>query len=527
MKSETVLIIDADSVIRDMMEKIIAPRCKTCTVASDGVEALELLKEMDFDIVIADVNLPGIDGLSLMAHVRKIKPETVFMIITGYSKDYSYDKIIKAGAKDFLKKPFTIEELKNKLERILDEREMEKEIKALLQKQADLNDQMATLLAVASDLTAELDFDTLFTLIVGKITEAMGAERTSFYITDWTKREIWTKVSQGIDTIHLPLGHGISGRVAESGVLLNVSDAWELPYFNREFDLKHNFRTGSVLATPVKNHLGEGIGVLQVINKKNGERFNSGDEVFLKSLASQVGIALENSLLHEEVNLSFESSIRTLAATVDARHPLTAGHSNRVTTYSLMIGKKMGLEKRAMDALNYAALLHDIGKIGISDAVLLKNGRFTDEERAEMNTHTEKTEEILNKFHFPKNMEGVPEIAAGHHEKVDGNGYHKGLVSDEIPFGSKIIAVADVFDALTSPRDYPKYAFGKILDCDLMPLAKVISILKNDSGSHFDKKVVTAFLECLPRALLDNRGSHFTPEYVDDTIRSLDPGLLP
>jgi HD-GYP domain-containing protein (c-di-GMP phosphodiesterase class II) len=137
-----------------------------------------------------------------------------------------------------------------------------------------------------------------------------------------------------------------------------------------------------------------------------------------------------------------------------------------------------------------------------------------------MNTHPQKTKEILDNFHFPRALGHVPQIAYSHHEKVDGTGYPMGLSDDQLPLGSRIIAVADVFDALTSPRDYPKYAFGKTLDCDIMPLPKVISILEQGAGSHFDTDVVGAFLSCLPTILIRHRGRRFQPEYVDDVIRS-------
>ena len=521
MNSENILIVDGDPVTRQMINQIIMPHCHILKTAENGMEALDLIKKIDFDIVIADINAPIINGLDLMFQVQKIKPETVFMILTGYSKDYSYEKIIGAGAKDFIKKPFTIEELKNKIVRIIDERKIKEENKRLLTQQADMNVQLKALLSVASDLASELDFDSLFPLIISKITEVMAAERTSLYIVDRNKQELWTKVAERIDIIRLPLGEGISGRVAETGELLNIADAWKLPYFNKEFDRKNNFRTRSVLCLPIKNHSGENVGVLQVINKKNKIRFDTRDEIFCKGLASQVGIALENALLHDELKLSFKSAVQTLSATVDAKHPLTAGHSRRVTEYALAIAQKMGLGQKELDNLNYAALLHDIGKIGIRDDVLLKNGPFTPEERAEMNSHPQKTKDILDKFYFPRALRHVPQIAASHHEKVNGKGYPMGLTGDQLPLGSKIIAVADVFDALTSPRDYPKYAFGKTLDCDIMPLPKVISILKKDAGSHFDTDVVAAFLSCLPEILFHHKGGRFQPEYVDDVINSL------
>jgi response regulator RpfG family c-di-GMP phosphodiesterase len=516
---ETILIVDDDPAIREMMANVISSYSKSYKIAADGLEALEFIQKNNIDIVISDINLPKLDGLTLLNRTKEIKPETAFIVITGYSQDYSYDRVIKAGAKDFIKKPFTLTELDNKLKRILHERRIEQENRQLLIRQTRLNKQLATVLDVASDLTQELDFDRLFSLIIGKITGIMLAERTSFYIIDWDKREIWTKVAEGIGQIHLLFGEGISGRVAETGETINVADAWALPYFNREFDRKHNFRTKSVLCTPVKNSNGQRIGVLQVINKKDKECFDKEDEFLLVALSSQVGIALENSLLHEELRLSFESSIRTLSAVVDARHPLTAGHSERVTEYSKLIAAEMGLSKKEIEVLTYAALLHDIGKIGIRDDVLLKNGPFTPEERSEMNAHPLKAKVILENFRFPKSLKDVPEIASHHHEKVNGKGYPNGLTGDNMSVGSKIIAVADVFDALTSPRDYPKYTLEKALECDRMPLPAVISILKKDIGSHFDQDVVHAFLGCLPQALLHFREVHFPPEYVDEVLQ--------
>jgi HD-GYP domain-containing protein (c-di-GMP phosphodiesterase class II) len=379
---------------------------------------------------------------------------------------------------------------------------------------------LAGLIAMASDLTSELDFDRLFPLIIGKVTDAMTAERTSLYVIDWEKREIWTRVAEGIGQIRLPLGEGISGRVAESGEMINVADAWELPYFNRTYDETNRFRTHSVLCIPIRGRRVRHIGVLQVINKKGKNCFDQDDEILIKGLVSQVGIALENSLLVDELKISFERSISSLSATVDAKHPFTAGHSERVTEYSLLMAGEMGLSQDQYEMLKYASLLHDIGKIGIRDEVLTKNGAFTPDEWKEMQLHPVKTRIILEKFHFPEHLQRVPEIASCHHERINGKGYPVGLQGDEIPLESKIMAVADVFDALTSKRDYPKYAFGEILKDDRMPINKVIAILQGDSGTHFDPVVVDAFQRCLKKALLRYRGEHFPPEYVDDFLQN-------
>lgn len=389
-----------------------------------------------------------------------------------------------------------------------------------------LRELLARLITISSNLMSELDFERLFPLIIGNVTEAMRAERTTMYIVDREKSELWSKVSEGIEQVRLPVGHGISGRVAETGEIINVVDAWGLPYFDRSYDLKNNFHTQSVLCVPIASRSKEIIGVIQVINKKDKDCFDADDEVFLKGLTSQVAIALENSLLVDEIFNLFNSSISTLSAVVDAKHRFTAGHSERVKDYALIIADKMQLPKEEIEILRYAALLHDIGKIGIRDDVLTKNGEYSPEDWDEMKTHPAKTKAILDKFLFPRSLIAVPEVAYRHHEKINGTGYPDGLSGDQLPLGSKIIAVADVFDATTSQRDYPKYACGQTMNSEPLPLNKVINLLQEQSGSQLDPQVVDAFLQALPKALLLHRGKHFPPAYVDATIQLLQPELL-
>lgn len=515
------LVIDDDPQVRMTIVDVIKHFGHLCQTAADGLEALDIIQKEKFDIAICDIRMPEINGLELIEQAQQMNLDVPFIIMTGFSEEYSYDRIVQAGAKDFIRKPFTFQELTSKFDRILKERNLVEERDKLLNEQVTLNKKLSTFIGVAKDLNSELDFDRLLPLIIRKITEAMEAERSSLYIIDWDKREIWTKVAEEVDEIRLPLGQGISGKVAETGETINVAEARELPFFRPEFDKKYHFQTHSVLCMPVENRSGERIAVIQVLNKVGGKRFNEADEDMLRSLSGHVSIALENAFLLEEVRVSFESSIRTLSATVDAKHPLTAGHSQRVTEYALMIAREMNLDDAEQEVIKYAAILHDIGKIGIPDKVLLKDGPFTPEEREEMNTHPVKTQLILEQFHFPKALSQVPIIAKYHHEKVNGQGYPDGLTGDQLPLGSKILAVADVFDALTSKRDYPKYHGKKTLNCDPMPMKIVISIFNEERGNHFDSDVVDTFLRILPIALKIYRGSHFSHDYVDETIQSL------
>ncbi|MBF0232975.1 MAG: HD-GYP domain-containing protein [Desulfamplus sp.] len=194
--------------------------------------------------------------------------------------------------------------------------------------------------------------------------------------------------------------------------------------------------------------------------------------------------------LISELEQAFESFIRTLVTSIDAKHRLTAGHSTRVTEYVLFLGQKLSLGPEELEVLKYAALLHDIGKIGIPDAVLNKCGRFTLEERAVMNEHSAWTHRILSDIRLPRHLRDIPRMASCHHEKMDGTGYPYGLSGEGIPFFARIIAVGDVFDALTSRRDYPKYDRGKEFGLDAMSMDMAFGILEKDRHTHFDPGVV-------------------------------------
>jgi HD-GYP domain-containing protein (c-di-GMP phosphodiesterase class II) len=251
------------------------------------------------------------------------------------------------------------------------------------------------------------------------------------------------------------------------------------------------------MAVPIL-HKNEVLGVIVIESTKKIGAFTKKDLLLIMNIANHTAQSIKNSLLHEELRISFDSAIRTLSATVDAKHALTAGHSERVAKFSVLIAKELGLKGNRLIALSYSALLHDIGKIGISDKVLLKNGPITDSEREEMNTHPVKTQEILENFHFPKMLKNVPFIAALHHEKIDGNGYPKGLTGSDLPLEAKILGVADAFDAMTSHRDYPKYdENGTLLECKRMSIIQAVDILEKETGTRFDGEVVAALKKCL------------------------------
>ncbi len=229
------------------------------------------------------------------------------------------------------------------------------------------------------------------------------------------------------------------------------------------------------------------LGILAVDNVRSKRPLLQSDINLLMGIAPEIAISIHNAFLIEEQERQFRSVLRTLAASIDARDFLTAGHSERVTEYSVEICRKMGLSREYTEMIRVASQLHDYGKIGIQDSILKKAGPLSYDEREEIKTHVEKTESILSQISFEGIYREVPSIAGAHHERMDGSGYPRGLKGEEIPLGSRIIAVADFFEAITAKRHYR----------DPMPYEDAIRALHAERGKHLDARVVDAFLDFL------------------------------
>jgi HD-GYP domain-containing protein (c-di-GMP phosphodiesterase class II) len=225
------------------------------------------------------------------------------------------------------------------------------------------------------------------------------------------------------------------------------------------------------------------LGVLAVDNLRSKRPLVQSDISLLMGIASVLGVSIRNAQLHEARERQFKSILQVLAASIDARDPLTSGHSEMVTQYVLGIAHQLELPRDFRQMIQVAALLHDYGKIGIPDAILKKPGKLTEQEYEIVKNHSFKSRRILEQINFDGVFSQVPEVVGAHHEKFDGSGYPDGLRGDEIPFGARILAVADFFEAITAKRHYR----------GPMPLHEAIMLLKNESGKSFDKEIVDAF----------------------------------
>ena len=200
----------------------------------------------------------------------------------------------------------------------------------------------------------------------------------------------------------------------------------------------------------------------------------------------------------EQLEKAYLESIETLRYTVEAKDTYTRGHSDRVSSYSVLIGKEMGLSENDLKTLKIGGLFHDIGKIGVSDAILLKESKLTDDEYSEIKNHPAIGKHILSNATIFQDL--IP-IVYHHHERYDGKGYPKGLKGEEIPFLARIVGVADAFDAMTSKRSYR----------DELDIEYVKQEIARCSGTQFDPQIASIFLNILNTKLdevLEIKNSH-------------------
>jgi HD-GYP domain-containing protein (c-di-GMP phosphodiesterase class II) len=471
------------------------------------------------------------------------------------------------------------------------------------------NQRLRAVFEIAKALTAERDLTRLLNLIVSAAARVVDADRGTLFLLDSDTGELWSKVAQGLGgEIRVPRGSGIVGAAAATGEVLNLRDAYADLRFNHEIDRSTGYHTRNLLAVPMRNTQGDVVGVLQLLNKRQGD-FSDADADLLGALGGQAAAAIESALLHEEITKLFEGFVKASVVAIESRDPSTAGHSERVALLSLGLAdavERYGtpswtgvtfLPSQRME-LRYAALLHDFGKVGVREAVLVKaeklypqqlevlrlrlefakknlevgmlresmrrvqcgdprgtdqlqtdfglrcaeidhlwrvvqtcnmptvlheetaqqlndlaslqyvdshgatqplldpaeiallsisRGTLSTSERFEIESHVSHTFRFLSQIPWSRALRRVPEIAHRHHEKLNGSGYPLALGGDRLGIEPRIMAIADIYDALTAAdRPYKR----------AVPHDQALSILTAEARSGaLDHELVALFCE--------------------------------
>jgi hypothetical protein len=329
----------------------------------------------------------------------------------------------------------------------------------------------------------------LITTLARETRVLLSCQRASVFLYDPDEEELWSLVAEGeSDEIRFPSDAGIAGHVFETGLPLMINDVPSDRRFNPEIDQRTGFTTRQLLTAPIIGPGGEKVGVFQLVNRLDGP-FDDGDVEFLEAIAGEAAVTIQNFQLLESRRRMFEGLVNALAESIESRDPLTAGHSYQVMLYAVETARELGLDQGQIETIRYAALLHDYGKIGIPDSILKKDGALSGDERRIIRTHVDHTGKILSRIDFERGLRDVSRFAVEHHERLDGSGYPQGLAREDISLGGRIIAVADVFESLTSRRHYRSP----------MPCKKAISVVGRGAGDEFDPEVVEAFRSVLSR----------------------------
>ncbi len=350
--------------------------------------------------------------------------------------------------------------------------------------------QLESLIVSSEIINSKFELHSVLNILMTIVSQVVDSEAASILLMDEVKGQLYFFAASGekkdaLNKIYIGRGEGIAGWVAANEKPVIVSDVSKDPRFTGKTDKESGFITKSILAVPLKieDRL---IGVAEAVNKKNGAEFSEEDVHLISSLATNGALAIQKAQLYKDLNDLFLGTIRALTSAIDAKDPYTHGHSERVCDYSMMIAKELGVVEDELKIVELSSLLHDIGKIGVPEAILRKPGKLTDEEWAELRRHPTIGADMLTSI---KQLEKIIPGIRHHQERFDGQGYPTGLWGENIPISARIIAVADTFDAMTSDRPY-RNKFPKTM------AVKELQIYKN---IQFDSKCVDAFIAGLKK----------------------------
>ncbi|MBW2078043.1 MAG: response regulator [Deltaproteobacteria bacterium] len=463
-----ILVVDDEEIIRNIFKEYLeSTKNYSVFTAVDGFEALEIIKTEEIDCCFTDLSMPGMDGVDLIKKIQAYDNTIPVAVMTGYPSIDTTIGTLKHGVVDFLTKPIKMDQLPLTIEKIMRERSRFID-NILLKKEVEKKETMNLILQQLEQATTSKD---LFTVLVNLSGEITTCDEAYFCINGHEIKDpaIITSFFRDKDKMMIDGGcieENVVKKVADDGIPLLINE---------------NNGSDSVLAIPLKIR-SRVFGVLISLIRDGKRHFNEKDLYFLNFLAEKASSLIENMALYENIYESLYSTLYAFVETIEARDPYTKQHSTRVTRYAVLIARAMGWSQNEIDVLNVSGNLHDIGKIGIPDNILLKPGQLTDSEYEAIKRHPTIGSNIIGHFNMWTDEQ---KIIKHHHERWDGRGYPDGLSGEEIPFLSRILSVADVYDALTSDRSYRKRLSDDV----------AIGMIRENSGSQFDPKIVDVFLK--------------------------------
>jgi putative nucleotidyltransferase with HDIG domain len=502
--------VDDEESILDIARTDFRSRGYRVLTASNGREAVDILWNNRIDCCFTDINMPEMDGLELAEYVRKHDNTVPLVVMTGYPSLDNTIQTLKNGVVDFLIKPINLRQMEICIQRVLRERRLfieniilskEVEGKARLEKVnnelINKNKELNVVNRIMSDFSDLHESADVFNQLVDSAVLLVHADAACFYLlnesTDQAIPIAFSKANNSSSSCEQPEKVKACG---SSGIFPLSEDPYirtlvfdvvkdDQPLLivenNGSGSLPANIRSFMLVPLKIRNKL---MGILSALVCQGERRFDEKDLYYLSFMANKAASAMESLALYENIYNNLLATLYAFVKAIEARDPYTKQHSNRVTRLALALAKVMGCSNEEQEILNVAGLLHDIGKIGIRDEILLKPGRLTSEEYDIIKQHPVIGADIMDNmglWHREK------QIVRCHHERFDGNGYPDKLKAEQIPLLARILSIADVYDAIASDRAYRKR----------MDESKILEIIYGGAGTQFDPDIVDIFRRML------------------------------
>ncbi len=466
--------------------------------AANGEEALEVINAEKIDCCFTDINMPKMNGLELAEELQKRDHTFPVVIMTGYPSIENTIDTLKNGVVDFLIKPINLEQMELTLLRVVKQRSLFVEnliLKEEIERQEKLKklnvelvsriDDVNILNRIMEDFAIIDSSHDIFNKVVDLGSEILKADNVVFHI--------WAEQTSSL--VPVASSGNINNKDVFEGIQPFIKDVIKTdaePCLVSQGRARNEIPDDvlSFMTVPLKIR-GKVFGSASALILKGEKSFDEKDIYYMTFITRKAASAIENIALYENIYDNLFSTLYAFVAAVEARDRYTREHSTRVAKLAYKIGEAMGCTEEELNIINFAGYLHDVGKIGIRDDILLKPGKLTEMEYEKIKEHPVIGADIVGKLGL---WDREQQIIRHHHERFDGKGYPDGLKGDEIPKLARILAVADVTDAMGSDRAYRKR----------MEYEKVISIIKENAGTQFDPEVVECFLKIVNKKMLND-----------------------
>lgn len=475
-----IMLVDDEPDLLEVCAETLSDLASEIIQAHDGLEAIDLMGKVAPDIIVSDLSMPGAGGIEVLKAAARLSPGTDVIMLTAFGTIDSAVECVKLGAVNYLLKPFKLDDLRQAVTKAQEER-------SLKQSQARTGN-LSRMLALNSALNGHKDLKLLVKEFLTQIKNAFAPDGIAFFINGAKEMGLGSQILIGPYFRDNPSVRSwfetLAGTVAAKGRPLLLEER-----LLREAFQNNGCSNGRLPRSAIGAAVGgEGglSGAIVALKAAGSSPYTLNELNLLTLFAAHASLCFESRSACARLKTVNDEIVFSLVHAVEAKDMYTRGHSERVSRYAVKLARGMGLNEREVQLVGRAGVLHDIGKIGVPDNILNKQGPLNGEEMPAMRQHPAIARTILGKV---ESLCEVLPIVYHHHERYDGSGYPDGLKGDAIPFLARLISVVDGFEAMTSDRAYHRARSSDT--------AK--EILTAGAGTQWDADIVRTWIGLLER----------------------------